>query len=326
MAEIDYGASRHHDAHRLSGATRGLSEGQRLATARARMQPMPQGQGAPEHDIGDYIPRVGLPRMQKIVNGAGALTSLALVIGLGVWGYKLAVRDVSGIPVIRALEGPARVAPENPGGEVARHQGLSVNTVAAEGEAAPAPDTLVLAPKAVELSDDDKPMMDLAAAPVPDLEAEADPVLAALTPPTDPLLSTPLDLIPQDVPGVAVSVRPARRPGGDVEADAALAAVMAALAPEAELDVDPASLPAGTRLVQLGTFPTEEAAREGWQQIAATFGPLLDGKRRVVEPAEANGEPFYRLRAEGFADLADARRFCAVLDDQGATCVPAQVR
>ncbi|MFM2356947.1 MAG: hypothetical protein RLZZ528_2683, partial [Pseudomonadota bacterium] len=28
----------------------------------------------------------------------------------------------------------------------------------------------------------------------------------------------------------------------------------------------------------------------------------------------------------GFADVQDARRFCAVLEEQNATCVPAQVR
>ena len=263
-------------------------------------------------------------RMQRIVNGAGALTSVALVVGLAVWGYKIAVRDVTGVPVIQAMEGPARVAPENPGGELARHQGLAVNAVAAEGEAAPPTDTLLLAPKPVDLTEGDLPMAELAAAPV--TEAPVDPVLAALTPPTDAALTTPVNVIPADVPGVAVSPRPLARPDGDAEAMAAVAAVAAALAPEAELDVDPATLAAGTRLVQLGTYDSEEAARAGWEQIAATFRPLMDGKRRVVERAETNGQAFYRLRAEGFADIADARRFCAVLEDQAATCVPAQVR
>jgi hypothetical protein len=74
---------------------------------------------------------------QRVVNGAGALTSVVLVLGLAVWGYRLAVRDVTGVPVIRALEGPARSAPADPGGELAAHQGLSVNAVTADGTAAP---------------------------------------------------------------------------------------------------------------------------------------------------------------------------------------------
>ena len=74
-------------------------------------------------------------RWQRLVNGAGALTSVALIAGVGVWAYKLAVRDVRGVPVVQALEGPARIAPENPGGELALHQGMAVNEIAAEGTA-----------------------------------------------------------------------------------------------------------------------------------------------------------------------------------------------
>ena len=53
------------------------------------------------------------------MNWAGAAVSLALIAGLGYWGWQLLVRDVSGVPVITALEGPMRVAPDNPGGEIA---------------------------------------------------------------------------------------------------------------------------------------------------------------------------------------------------------------
>ena len=54
-------------------------------------------------------------RVQRFVHLSGALVSVALVLGLGYWGYRIAVRDISGVPVVRALEGPLRMAPENPG-------------------------------------------------------------------------------------------------------------------------------------------------------------------------------------------------------------------
>ena len=76
-------------------------------------------------------------RFGRAINLAGAACSVGLIVGLAVWGYKLAVRDVSGIPVVRALEGPLRIAPENPGGAVTLNQGLSVNAVAAAGTALP---------------------------------------------------------------------------------------------------------------------------------------------------------------------------------------------
>lgn len=101
------------------------------------------------------------PKLGKIVSILGAVGSLALVVGVGVWGFKLIARDVSGVPVVRAVEGPMRIQPENPGGTPADHQGLAVNTVAAQGTAAPPADRLMLAPKPVSLSDEDQPMGDL---------------------------------------------------------------------------------------------------------------------------------------------------------------------
>ncbi len=291
----------------------------------------------------DAGPPAGLT--QRVVNGAGALTSVVLVLGLAVWGYRLAVRDVTGVPVIRALEGPARSAPADPGGDLAAHQGLAVNAVTADGTAAPPADRLVLAPRPVDLAEADGTMGAMAvegaaasaAAPDP-----SDPVLASLDPASLTLPSLALtttsdagadlssfvapDVISADIPGVSRSLRPPMRPSGDPMAEAAAAAVAEALAPAAALDVDPATLETGTRLVQLGTYDSEDAARADWDRILATFGPLMDGKRRVVEPATSNGGTFFRLRAEGFADIADARRFCSVLEDQNATCVPALVR
>ncbi len=109
-------------------------------------------------DYGDaYTPPGGTGRGQKVMNMLGAAASVALIAGLGWWGYDLAMRDARGVPVVRALEGPMRVAPEDPGGEVVDHQGLSVNNVAAVGAAAPPPDRLVLAPPPVELTLEDGP-------------------------------------------------------------------------------------------------------------------------------------------------------------------------
>ena len=101
------------------------------------------------------VPDVRLDRAKRLVNMSGALCSVALVLGLGLWGYQLAVRDVAGVPVMRALIGPMRVAPVDPGGDQASHQGLSVNAIAATGTAAPVSEQLTLAPRATELQPDD---------------------------------------------------------------------------------------------------------------------------------------------------------------------------
>ncbi|WP_347313340.1 SPOR domain-containing protein [Defluviimonas sp. SAOS-178_SWC] len=305
-------------------------------------------------------------RMQRWMNGAGAVTSVALIAGLGLWAYNLAVRDVRGVPVIQALEGPARVAPDDPGGELAVHQGMAVNEIAADGTAGDPADRLTLAPRPDGLAEEDQPMGELAAsaedsvpptllpltapgsdfteAPVADAPGVEAPVLAALRPdeplPDGPVEGVPLDAgieeprasaeaISADIPGVSASLRPAARPASDVDIDAmaeAAAAAVAAALAPQSLDVAPDTLAEGTRLVQIGAYPDEARARLEWDKASARFGALLDGKRRVIEAATSGGQTFYRLRVEGFSDLDDARRFCAALKADNAECVPAVVR
>ena len=101
------------------------------------------------------VPVSGATRAGALVNYVGAIVSCALIVGVGVWGYKLVVRDVSGIPVVRAMAGEMRVLPTTPGGEVSVHTGLSVNEVAAVGEASAPEDSVALAPAMAGLADED---------------------------------------------------------------------------------------------------------------------------------------------------------------------------
>lgn len=313
---------------------------------------------------GTSVPSVG--RMSHLVHLAGAVCSVALIIGVAVWGYKLAVRDVSGVPVVRAMEGPMRIAPENPGGEVADHQGLAVNTIAAMGTAAPPADRLVLAPRPVELSYEDGPGLALSGA-MPEApesmtaaSADAMAIAAATATPAEPenlgpdpdavaqALAEALaaeDIAPEaaatdmaalempealDAPETAI--RPRARPTGldgnpavptDAPMDLALAEPAAA---PAVAELDPAAIPMGTRLVQLGAFDTADQARAEWVKLANVFGPLMDGKAMVVQSAESGGRTFYRLRAHGFADEVEARGFCTTLLEQSASCIPVEQR
>ncbi len=52
----------------------------------------------------------------------------------------------------------------------------------------------------------------------------------------------------------------------------------------------------------------------------------MNGKDRLIQRAESGGRTFYRLRAMGFDDLADARRFCSALVAEEAACIPVVVR
>ena len=307
-----------------------------------------------------------------VMNWVGALTSIALVAGLAIWGYKLTIRDVSGVPVVRAIEGPMRVQPEDPGGRQAAHQGLAVNAVQAEGSAAAPADRLVLAPKPVDI-DENLPLArvledpasdatpsaegaDLELAEVEDAretevalseqaeELSDDPVAAALAlaerlsrdaEPLEPLeevadapeVVVSLDTVSPSVPGVARSPRPRGRPSQEVVARAAAEAVtIAAAASTSTIDVDPDQIAPGTRLVQLGAFDSSEVAISEWRRLSGRFGAYMEDKKRVIQKAKSGGRTFYRLRAMGFGDINDARRFCSALQAENAACIPVVTR
>jgi len=304
--------------------------------------------------------------LSKTMSYVGALSSVALVLGLGVWGYQLTMRDVSDVPVIRALEGPARVQPDDPGGQLAQHQGLAVNDVQAEGEAAgPAPQ-VILAPAPIDLTPEDteivatldiaEPQDDLAEAvgtvvalslEEQDLTVEerAELLASRLAEGVDPIepvegpvgevvtrLAAPeLLLLDTTVPGVASSQRPLERPKFDLsnlqQTSAAASPSTAVAAAVAEaLDVPPSAVVSGTRLVQLGAFDDREAAIKEWDKIAANFTDYMDGKQRLIQEAKSGGRVFYRLRAVGFEDLNASRRFCAVLVASNSACIPILAR
>lgn len=292
--------------------------------------------------------------MSRLINIAGATCSVALVVGLGVWGYQLAVRDVNGVPVVRAMAGPMREAPLTPGGDVASHQGLSVNAVAAVGIAAPLSEQLLLAPAPVDLAAEDAPGLAVDAVDVgtssinpvalsgedalagvvlgaspaeqpADLGTDAAVALAladALAAGAEPfteLAADPADLVLAAAPTAIQRPRP--RPTEAVPTAPTMPEPAAAVV--APTEIDPATLTVGTRLVQLGAFDTGEDARAEWTRLQTQLGALLDGKSVVVQAAESGGRTFYRLRAYGFADENGARQFCAALVAQNAPCIPA---
>ena len=335
---------------------------------------------------------VGIPTILQVgtfVNIAAAAISLVLIGGVGVWGYKLLMRDVTGVPVVRALAGEMRVSPENPGGEIANHLGLSVNSVSALGGAAEPEDRLVLAPSNVSLQaedlnvrsidDVDKVVLDVKnslgdtfitslqtdeiQAPdqgggqitalgmpidpsvpltIEDVLSLADQIVtgAALTEDLADGLDVPIEIavngfvvnaniIPDAVSGVRQSLRPKARNTNRLAAMQTLipaaAAISTAVSPIIG-EVSTAVIPVGTKLVQLGAFDSANIAAAEWMNVAKRFPGFFDDKERIIQQALSGGRTFYRLRAMGFADLSDARRFCSALSAEGAACIPVVVR
>ncbi len=310
------------------------------------------------HESGGTLSEGAGARAQKFVNLTGAAVSLALVLGMGIWGYKLMVRDVSGVPVIEALEGAFRTEPEEPGGMQAPHQGLEVNEIAAVGSASGPAEAVRLAPDPETLESEDAPWGELlerapdpgtrsAAAKATDGAEDREEIVARADPAQSQ--SRVIDDQPEDALATDLAVaeamagimaeagagrsferatgslmipRPEPRPEDEplqVSADAGPSGVGAG-------EVDIGTLSKGTRLVQLGAYEDASAARENWAAIGSRFDEVFADKRMVVQEAQSGGRSFFRLRAEGFTDLADARKFCSRLMAAQADCIPVEVR
>lgn len=344
-------------------------------------------------------------RAGLFVQFSGAALSLALLVGMGVWGYQLIMRDVNGIPVVRAMDGPMRLTPENPGGELALNTGLAVNEVVGQGEAAPPEELLILAPPTPDLTREDllvqptaeadeivpdgvartaspgpeagagaadedaaidlsrgeprqdmtsedvlaladeiaaasEPLTALSDTPVAaedgavgaeDTESDPTPVASAVAQAVADLAEAP-EVTPEPRPvdlaaaetadGPGSALRPTARPAGLVRASASSPAAE----PADSFAVSTEPVPEGTVLVQLGAFDSVELAGGEWRALAERFDEFMSSKDRLIQKAQSGGRDFYRLRATGFSDLDDARRFCSALVAEDAPCIPVVVR
>jgi len=97
------------------------------------------------------------------LTGFGALASIALVIGVSIWTYKLGQRDAREVPIVAALEGPARVAPDDAGGLQVAHQGHSVNSVLEGRGVEQVASAVTVAPSDNDLTSEDAALEELSA-------------------------------------------------------------------------------------------------------------------------------------------------------------------
>ena len=286
-------------------------------------------------------PRANVP---AFMGWMGAISSVALMVGLGYWVYDLATRDARSVPVVRALEGPSRLAPEDPGGFEAAHKGYAVNSIASEkGKDTPLSDRVTLAPEPVGPEETDKPVAAAKVTPPDPASALRSAVEGALS----EVLGLPGPDAPADggaavpLPGVDPEegaadgtengadagpvIRPMPRPGSAgaaAKVTRASAAVVPAALGVTTADVDPSGIGAGSRLVQLGAFDSRDEADAVWSSLSASYYDYFALHPKVVEEATVNGRTFYRLRAFGFDDLAAAQNFCAMLVAAKVDCIP----
>jgi len=264
----------------------------------------------------------------------GAVASLGLVFGVIYWGFLLGQRDATDIPVIRAMEGNARIVPDDPQGTPVDNQGLAVNEVLADTDATAVNTATTLAPASQSVTAEDETMSALQPAPLPEPKEiiPSNPIVvdaATLMVEIDPVIEPTVTL-----DGVTP---PVRRPDNLLQVDPisdAIEGLLQELIPEeggTSLETPELPRPApkfgnplldpGAALIQLGAYNSLEDAGDVWIEYQSVHGDLLANTQRYIEPIETGGRLLYRLRAAGFDGLDQTHALCAALDARGVDCI-----
>ena len=279
----------------------------------------------------------------------GAALSFFLLVGAIVWSYKLIVRDINQIPIVRAQLGPLRVAPDDPGGLTAANQGLSVTQLAVnekpllsnEIHLAPAAEILNAEHLALQVTEDVKSNTDDETFKIKEVNAENSINLKEVSNEIEVDTGSKKEVVLSKVAfsqkkieienavSLALSItddpvdsltllRPKIRP--------MISRLNSKTTGDQVVNNEPISkLPIGSPLVQLGAFENKNLAKSEWQRFEKLLGSILFSKKMIVQKAESGGKIFYRLRASGFDDISDARQFCSAISDRVA-CIPVVTR
>lgn len=274
--------------------------------------------------------------MSRLLNLFAATASVGLFIGLLYWGVTISQMDPNEIPVIKRAAGPARIAPDDPGGEQANHQGLSVNTVQAKGGAGDTAMQVVLAPKPRPFQPEDVAGLEKAKPTLVEKKADNSPVLkpieaALVVPEAQEGTNKPAEQLEQAqtvakantdetvqsvlLPTTKIT-RPQKRPKS----------LKLSIAPTGAKTTATNDLPVGTPLVQVGAFKSNDIANAQLAKFSTKHKDLLGDKSFLIQKAKSNGKTFYRLRVKGFDNSNDAKNFCSALKARSADCLISIVR
>ena len=284
------------------------------------------------------------PLARALGAGAGALISLAVLAGVVVWAYRLGSQDAREVPVIRAAEGPNRIAPEDPGGVRFEHQGLAVyDSISGADENA----AIALAPGAERPAAEDRPMVsrpepggitqqnqpeqpEIASIGAVEPEPESPGASVLPDPVEEGAAGKPEDEIKTTIFAPRKAPSPAKRPGRVKTA----AATKDEMAPARQAPRIPASTEAAIARaiaaaespyqIQLGAFGSDNDAREQWDIVKGRNSDLLTGLELIVQPVKSGGRTLFRMRAAPFEDRSSAVSICEALKARGQACIVAR--
>ncbi|MFL2799158.1 MAG: hypothetical protein ACJZ89_06195 [Paracoccaceae bacterium] len=277
------------------------------------------------HRLGDARSSFGL-----LLTVLVSLISIFLLGGFLYWGYGAFVQSESEVTIIKASDGPLKVLPENPGGNLASHLGFSVNSVQESGQVAGPSAKIFLAPPAINVQESDLTSLsgfgDSNGAI--DLKSSINDALAVIFKDKDALNETTfLNLketsIKKDTAEkIIVSKnfsRPEKRPikitsttlHQDLVAQIVLNQVKAKM-------VDSKN----ELMVHLGSFENNVLASAHVENFVVRHKDYLINKTVFLQKSETGGRSIYRMRAIGFSNTSETKKFCVIINSFGNDCIP----
>lgn len=226
------------------------------------------------HDEVD-APQDGASRFSNFKGAAstalGAFVALALLLTLGVWFYRLGVRDAQNIPIIRAALEPAKVRPDDPGGAVTPHQEITSYEVA-ESEPSSSVAAVIApspaAPRREDVAMGTLPSSEEAPQPKPVIRSTTPETPAVEEPSTDTQTAQSEPVEPQTdaIPSAETSTPVESDPGDEIDRLVAQATDTDETAPSPDANADTSGDGDGEQLALATTETSEEAQAQQEQE------------------------------------------------------------
>lgn len=271
-------------------------------------------------------PTIFIGMLKLIVNWAGALLSIIILITLIIWGFSLNVSDSAEIPVVKAKIKELRVVSEEPGGQIVNYQGLSVNNVQEQGSAQSAATRIILAPEPIELIEED-----INISIIENSRVTNEPKVSSLNNGDGENKKEIINVLDGISPfAVVISVIPKiRNLYGTHSLDKIIENNDVDLTPGTKDKIkatNEVSLKSGTNLVQLGFYSTKQKAQKVWSDLMINNSSVFKNKKRIIQNVNIRGNNSYRLTVVGFSGLGESRDFCLFLRDSLPTCLPMRAK
>ena len=254
-----------------------------------------------------------------------SLISISLLGGFLYWAYHVIVQSESEVTIVKAPIGPLKVLPEDPGGNLASHLGFSVNSVQESGQVAGPSAKLVLAPPAMGVQESDLRTLSGFGDSngTIDLKSSINNALAVIFKDTTSLdikeTSTKKDIYEKQNSIPKGFSRPLRRPAKLVSATSHQDLVAQIVLNQVKANM----LNSKDQLkVHLGSFKNNVLADAQLENFLVRYKDYLTNKAVFLQKSETGGRSIYRMRAVGFSNSSETKKFCSIINSFGNECIP----